>query len=179
MDIDNFRISLADSRRHCFEDELLRARNLEECQILRRRPHENEVVVLGIVEREEAATLDADFLVKQIKGVVQAVNRQHFTDACIVVKYLLSAISRRVEVPDSHVGHTYEGRIAENHQRLLRAGQKSFPENVQSHWRFRGPVCRTCSCGTAREKAVRRHRHDRSKSEGQYKQQAEPSPRRL
>src|SRR5258708_32346088 len=114
-----------------------------------------------------------------MEGVVQAVNRQYFTDARIVVKYFLSAISRRIEVPDGGVGDEYEGRLAENHQRLRGAGQKPFPEYVKCHRRFRNLGGRTGCGGSARQKAVRRHRHDRRKHDGHHKQYAEPGARSL
>ena len=111
---------------------------------------------------------------EQIEGVVQAVNRQYFTDACIMVKYLLSAISRRVEVPDSHVGHTYEGRIAENHQRLLRPGEEVSPENAKSDGHIRAIAGQPSFRGFARQKAVRGDGHDGCEEDGQHDYCGEP-----
>src|ERR1700682_4390571 len=131
MSIDDFHVAGAWTRGNLLENKFLGTRNVQERQVFRRRTDKNQVVVLGIVQREEAATLYANALVKRGEDGVQLVDCQDFTYACVVIQDLRFRIRCRVVITHALVGPSRKGRIAENHPGLFGAGQKALPENVK------------------------------------------------
>ena len=53
------------------KNELLSAGNLEQGEILRGRTDENQIVVLGVVERKQGAALHSDLAVEESEDAVQ------------------------------------------------------------------------------------------------------------
>src|ERR1700694_4463516 len=131
MNIDDFHVAGAWTRGNLLEDKFLSTRNVQERQVFRRRTDKNQVVVLGIVQREEAATLYANALVKRGEDGVQLVDCQHFTYPCVVIQDLRFRIPCRVVIAHALVGPSGKRRIAENHPGLFGAGQKALPENMK------------------------------------------------
>src|SRR5216683_1827161 len=68
------------------EDEALSVGNLEENQVFYRRTDENEIVIFGIVQREQATAFDANTLVKLRKDVVQSMDGENFADSGVVIQ---------------------------------------------------------------------------------------------
>src|SRR5258708_40064571 len=131
MNIDDFHVAGAWTRGNLLENKFLSTRNVQEREVFRRRADKNQVVVLGIVQREEAATLYANELVKRGEDGVQLVDCQHFTYACVVIQDLRFRIRCRVVITHAPVGPPRKRRVAENHPGLFGAGKKALPENMK------------------------------------------------
>ena len=86
MDVDDFRIAFAGAGFDAVKDEFLRAGNFEQSEIFQRRADENQIVVLGIVEREQAATLDAQVAMESVEERVEFVDGDDFADAGVVIE---------------------------------------------------------------------------------------------
>src|SRR5947209_18392094 len=86
MRVDDFHRAHAATRSDLFEDEFLRIWQLQEGQVFRRRPNENEVVVLGIVQGKQTTALDANLLMKLSENTIESVNGQHFTDPRVMIQ---------------------------------------------------------------------------------------------
>src|SRR5260370_18545092 len=114
------------------KDETLSVRNLEEGQILNRRTDENEIVILGIVQREKAPAFNANALVKLRKDVVQSMDGEHFADPCVVIQYACPCVLTGVIIAHSCIRTPDESRIAKDDPRFLRAGDKSSPEDLKN-----------------------------------------------
>ena len=49
-------------------------------------PTKYEVVVLGVVEREQTSALDPYFLVEEMKDAIEFVDGEHFADSGVVIE---------------------------------------------------------------------------------------------
>src|SRR5579863_3035134 len=67
MAIDEAQITFTRAGIEALKDELLSTREIQQCEVLGRGPHENEIVPLGIVKGEETAALDPEWVVQQVK----------------------------------------------------------------------------------------------------------------
>src|SRR5262249_5054445 len=86
MGIDNLHSSHARPGSDLFEHKLLRIRQLQKGQVLRRRANKDEIVVLRIVERKQAPSLHANWLAKFLENIIERMDGQNFTDSRIVVQ---------------------------------------------------------------------------------------------
>src|SRR5947199_374624 len=86
------------------------------------------VVVPGIVQREQATTLDPNLPVQRCEYPIEIMYRQHFSHSGVMVENQVTRVARRIEIAHSRFRAPNESPIAENDPRLLRAGEKSTPE---------------------------------------------------
>jgi hypothetical protein len=115
------KITFSLSIRHALEHKLLRARQIQQRQIFRRRSHKNQIGILGVVERKQTAPLDPSFLTQRPKHLVQRVDGQHFSYTRIVIANRGLLIVPRIEISHPAFGTPHERRIAENNERWFRA----------------------------------------------------------
>ncbi len=86
MHVNYFHGSRGDARSDFLEHEILRAREFQEREVFGRRTDENEIVVFGIVQGEQASSLDANLLAQLPKDLIQSVHGDHFSDSRVVVE---------------------------------------------------------------------------------------------
>src|SRR6266436_7250069 len=84
--VGDFHGSFGNARWDSLEDEALSVWNLEENQVFYRRTDENEIVIFGIVQREQATAFDANTLAKLRKDVVQSMDGENFADSGVVIQ---------------------------------------------------------------------------------------------
>src|ERR1035441_9126790 len=80
------------------EDEFPGSRNIEQGEILGGRSNEDQIIILGVVEREQRAALDANGAIEQVENAIQLVDGQHFPHASVVIENEGARIGRRIEV---------------------------------------------------------------------------------
>lgn len=134
VDIDDREIALARAGIDAIENKLLCAGNFAEVQILGGGADEDDVVVLGIVEREEAATLDAKLAVERTDDQIEIVDGQDFADAGVVIPNGVARILEGIEVAHAGLGASDESGIAEDDPRLVRTTKKRLPESLERRW---------------------------------------------
>src|SRR5580704_3539764 len=136
MNIEDGKISLAWSGIKPLEDEFPAAGNVGQSEILRRRAYKNQVIILSVVQREKRATLNPKLAIEEIENVIELVDRQHFSNASVVIENECARVRRRIEVAHASLGATDEAAVAEDHPRLLRAGDETIPKNLVGgrHW---------------------------------------------
>ena len=120
------------TRSQPLEHEFLAPGNVQQGEILRRRTHENQIVVLNVVEREQAPALHANAPVKQSKHLIEGMNGQYFAHAGIVIKDQIPLIPGRIVVAHSRLWPTNESRVTENDPGLFWAGGKGTPESSKN-----------------------------------------------
>src|SRR5215469_14497316 len=128
MHVEDAQVSLTGTRFYSFEDELARPWQLQQGEIFRRRPHKNEIVILGVVKRKQAAPLHSNFAMHRAKYPVKFMNGQHLAHSCVVVKNLVARIPDGIEIAHTSLGSADERTVAENHPRLLSILGKSTPK---------------------------------------------------
>ena len=101
------------------KNEFMGVGNVEQSEVLGRRSHENQIIVLCIVEREQASAFHPNLLVQLPEDMVKVIDRQHLADAGVVIENRLSRIFRRVEIPQTSLGPAHECSVAENDPRLF------------------------------------------------------------
>ncbi len=118
MNIDDFGVAAANADGDLAKDEFLGAGNVEQGEIFGRRADEDEVVVLGVVERKQAAAFYANFLVEKIEDAIEFVDGEDFADAGVVIEDRLALIAGGVEVAHANVGASGEWGVAEDDPRF-------------------------------------------------------------
>ncbi len=88
-------ISLARSGIQPLENKLARSGQIDQAEILRRRTHENQIIVLGVVQRKQRTTLDSKRTVEQVEDMVQLVDRENFSYTRVVIKDECAGIGAR------------------------------------------------------------------------------------
>jgi hypothetical protein len=131
MEIDDFGVAAAITVADLAEDEFLGAGDVEEGEIFRGRADEDEVIVFGVVEGEEAATFYAEFLVKEVEDTVEFVDGEDFADAGVVIEDELAFVSGGVVVAHADVGAAGEGGVAEDDPRFFGASEEAAPESME------------------------------------------------
>src|SRR6266849_572428 len=86
MHVDELRIAFARTGRYAVKDKLLRSRYFQKGQIFQRRSDEDQIVVLGIIEREQAAALHAYLPMENCKQMIEFMHRQDFAHPGVVVE---------------------------------------------------------------------------------------------
>src|SRR5881409_1183994 len=128
VQVDDRKIPSSRTRIKPLKNKLLRAGYIAQRQIFRRRADKNEIVVLGIVQREQATTLDPYLPVQRGEYPIEIMYRQHLSHSGVMVENQVTRVARRIEIAHSRFRAPNESPIAENDPRLLRAGEKSTPE---------------------------------------------------
>ena len=95
MNIQYGKISFARAGVKSPENKFLRSRNIEQREIFRGRADENQVVVLGVVQREQGSALNPDRTIEERENMVEFMNGQHLSHAGVVVENE-SALSDRM-----------------------------------------------------------------------------------
>ena len=98
MNIRYRQIAFARTGSHPLEHEFVTAGNFQEGQILRRRAHENQIVILRIVQREEATALNAKIAVQRAEHLIEVMHREHFADARVVIPDGVGGIARGIVI---------------------------------------------------------------------------------
>src|SRR2546426_4244134 len=128
VQIDDRKIPSSRTRIKALKNKLLRAGYIAQRQIFRRRADKNQIVVLGIIQREQAPTLDPYLPVQRCENAIKIMHRQHFSHSGVMVENQVTRVSRRIEIAHSRFRAPNESPVAKDHPRLLRAGEKSTPE---------------------------------------------------
>src|SRR5215472_17367958 len=131
MLVENRQVAAAWTRVQARKHEFMGARNFREREVLRRRAEKNKVVVLRVIERKQTAALHAQLAAEQAKYLVQAVYREHFPYAGVMVSDLIRGIAPRVVIAHPGLGTPDKSGIAENHPWFLRSRSKGLPERLK------------------------------------------------
>src|ERR1035437_8723887 len=97
------------------ENKFLGSRNIEQGEIFRWRTNENQVVVLGIVQREQGSALDPDRTIEERENMVQFVNGQHLSHAGVVVEDESAPVGGWIEVAHPSFGPSNKAAVAEDY----------------------------------------------------------------
>src|SRR6266446_10304415 len=114
---------------------------------------------------------------KPLKNTIQSVHRQHFADSRVVIQDHRAGILGTIVVAHANVGPADEGRVTEDDPRLLRSGEKTFPENVKSDRHIRTIACKAGLRGSAVQEAVRGDGNGGSEHNGKCNDGNDPGTR--
>src|SRR5947209_3318548 len=103
------------------EHEVLRAWDIQERKIFRRRTDKNQILVLGIVERKQAASFHPQGMFQNRKYLVQFVNTENLAYTGVVVENRPLGIGSSIVVFHARLRAAHELGIAENHPGLVGA----------------------------------------------------------
>src|SRR5436309_12781879 len=117
--------------------------------MFRRRANEDEIVVLGVIERKQATALDANLLMKFCENSIESVHRQHFADSGVMIRDHGPGIPGTIVVAHANVRPADEGGVAEDDPRLLRPSHQASPETVKSNRLIRAVACHPALRGPA------------------------------
>ena len=95
MNVDHRQVALARSGHKTLKDEFAGPGDIQQSQVLGRRSDEDQIVILGVIEREEGAALDPKGTIEQIEDAVELMDSQHFSDASVMVEDECAAYRRR------------------------------------------------------------------------------------
>jgi hypothetical protein len=84
--VDNGMVALAGAGSKLLENEFLSAGNLQKRKILHGRTNENQIVILGVVQRKETSSFDADAAAEQAEDAIELMDCQDFANAGVVVE---------------------------------------------------------------------------------------------
>src|ERR1700722_238830 len=130
MNVEYGKISFARSSVEAAENEFLSSGNIPQSEILRGRADENQVVVLGVVERKQGSALHAQRAIKQFEDVVELMDGEHFAYAGVMIKNKSARVGCGIEVAHASFRPADKTAVAEDHPRLLRAGREAIPKNL-------------------------------------------------
>src|SRR5579864_7348946 len=122
MQVDDRQVPFSRPRIDSQEHERLSSGNVEQGKILRGRANENQVVILGIVERKKCAALHPDGTIQQRENMVKLVNGQHLSHAGVVIHDERSAVGGWIEVAHSSLRSADKAAVAEDNPGLLWPG---------------------------------------------------------
>src|SRR5439155_24688399 len=128
VQIDNRKIPSSRTRIKALKNKLLRAGYIAQRQIFRRRADKNQIVVLGIIQREQAPTLDPYLPVQRCQNAIKIMHRQHLSHPSVVIENEITRVASCIEVAHARFRTSNESPIAENDPRLLRTGEEYAPE---------------------------------------------------
>ena len=86
MNVEDGEVSLARAGIETLKHKFLSAGDVEQGEVFRGRSDENQIVILGVVEREQGAALHANGTIEKVENMVQLVDGQHLSHAGVVVK---------------------------------------------------------------------------------------------
>src|SRR5881296_267696 len=101
VQVDDRKIPSSRTRIKPLKNKLLRAGYIAQRQIFRRRADKNQIVVLGIVQREQATTLDPYLPMQRAEYPIKIVHRQHLSHSSVVIKNQITRVAFRIEVTHS------------------------------------------------------------------------------
>jgi len=84
MEVQNRKIAFTRTGSEALKHKLLISRDVEQGQIFGGRTDKNQIIILCVVKREQSPTLYPKRTVEQIKNAVQLMDRQHFSDRCVM-----------------------------------------------------------------------------------------------
>src|SRR6201999_4462106 len=113
-------------------DKILRTGDVAQRKVLRWRANKDHVIVLDVIEREQAAALHPNLAVQHPEGVIECMDRQHLPNAGVVLKNFIARIAGGIEVTHSRLGASHEGPVAENHPGFFRPVGEGLPEGGKS-----------------------------------------------
>jgi hypothetical protein len=131
VNVKNREVALAGTDGHALEDELSCTRNFQKVQIFRRRADENQVGILGVIQGEEAAALDAEIAAELAENLIEAMDSNYFADAGVVIPDNVFRVVGRVVITHSGFGAAYERGVAEHEPGFFGAGEKRLPEGLE------------------------------------------------
>src|SRR5713101_1492541 len=131
MDVKDSQVAFARTIGQPLEYKFMRAGYFSQREVFRWRTYEDQVVVLGIIEREQAPALDANPALEQAKDMVQVADCQHLSYPCVMIQDVLRRVPRRIEVAHSRFRPPDKSRITENHPRLFRRAEEWSPEDLK------------------------------------------------
>src|SRR5215467_301465 len=141
MGVANGEITLARTGIETLKYELAGSWNIEQGEVFRGRSDEDQVIILGIVEREKSPPLHAQRTIQQVEDAVELVNGQNLPNSGVVVEDKSAGVGGGVEVAHAGFRATHETAVAEDHPGLLQARSEATPEKLI------GGRDRLCSCG--------------------------------
>src|SRR5579884_2380490 len=104
------------------------ARQVAQMNIVARRADEDQIIVLHVIEREQAAALDPEVVIEGGEDAVQFVNGEHFALARKVAGIRLPLVARRIIVAHWLLGTAAEPGVAEDRPRGGAALNERRPE---------------------------------------------------
>src|SRR2546425_7412738 len=119
MHVHNLQIAFAPAGNHALKNKLLRTWNLQKSEVFRWRADKNQVVVLGVVEGEEAAAFYANPMMEKAEDVIEFVNRQDLTHARVMIQNGVPGVVSRFVIAHPRLGTPDKCRIAEDHPGLF------------------------------------------------------------
>src|SRR5437899_12203230 len=129
VQIDDRKIPSSRTRIKALKNKLLRAGYIAQRQSFPLRGDKNQSVVLGIVQREQATTLDPYLPVQRGEYPIEIMYRQHLSHSGVMVENQVTRVACRIEIAHSRFRAPNERPIAKDDPRLLRTGAKSAPES--------------------------------------------------
>src|SRR5215475_13808125 len=98
MGVADGEITLARTGIETLKYELASSWNIQQGEVFRGRPDEDQVIILGIVEREQSSPLHAQRTIQQVEDVVELVNGQNLPHAGVVVEHKCAGVGGGFEV---------------------------------------------------------------------------------
>ena len=73
--------------------ELVRAGNIQQAQVFGRRSDKDQIIVLRVIEREQASALHPNLLMQLGENLIEIINRQDLTHSGVMVEDRLPRIT--------------------------------------------------------------------------------------
>src|SRR5262249_1399350 len=133
VDVYDFHVARPRTGSDLLEDKLLGVRYLQQRQVFRWRTDEYQVIVLGVVQREETAAFDPKALVQLTEDIVERMHSQNLAHSGVMVQDHCVQVPGAIVVTHTSVRAPDKGSIAEDDPGLLWAGEKALPEDSEGH----------------------------------------------
>ena len=114
------------------KNKLVSAGDVPQAQVFCRRANKDQIIVLRVVEREQASALDPYLTVQLGKNLVKVVNREYFSHAGVMVENRLPRIACRIEVAQAGLRASDKCPVAEDHPWGVGSGAKGMPEHTKN-----------------------------------------------
>src|SRR5271155_4825470 len=119
MYVDHSQIALTRPGGDPLKNEFLSPGDIQEDQIFGRGANKDEIVVLGIIQRDQAAAFYSKLLIEENKNAIELMDRQHLPNPGVMIQNERSRVRCRVEIPHAGLRPAHKVPIAEDHPRLL------------------------------------------------------------
>jgi len=120
MPVDDGQLAFVRGGGNPLKSEFLSGGEIEQGEILSGRADEDQVVVLGIVEREQPSAFDMKGAPHQAEGAVQSVHREHLAHAGVVIEDHIPRVAGGIEIAHPRFRAADEDRVAEDHPGIFR-----------------------------------------------------------
>src|ERR1700721_3070603 len=111
VEVEDGQVSLARPGIETVKDKFLGSRDIEQTQIFGGRADENQVVVLGVIQREQGAAFDANGTIEKIEDPIELVDRQDLSHPGVVVENEGALVGRGIEVAHSCLRSSHKAAI--------------------------------------------------------------------